>query len=80
MGNRTVSKLRRNMLLKGGLDRAYGKRAVQKIVFRVFLYTLIFGLSFTMLYPLIKVLPAVLAILLRWTTPMWYGSRGSSRF
>lgn len=59
MGNRTVSKLRRNMLLKGGLDRAYGKRAVQKIVFRVFLYTLIFGLSFTMLYPLIKVLPAV---------------------
>ena len=53
MGNRTVSKLRRNMLLKGGLDRAYGKRAVQKIVFRVFLYTLIFGLSFTMLYPLI---------------------------
>lgn len=27
MGNRTVSKLRRNMLLKGGLRRAYGKRA-----------------------------------------------------
>ena len=31
MGNRTVSKLRRNMLLKGGLDRAYGKRAVQDV-------------------------------------------------
>ena len=59
MGNRNVSKQRRDMWIKGGLDPAYGKRVLQKGVFRIFLYTLIFGLSFTMLYPLIKVLPAV---------------------
>ncbi|MDR0553497.1 MAG: carbohydrate ABC transporter permease [Treponema sp.] len=57
--NKTASRIRQSRLLYGALDAPYLAREGKRLVFRFLFYSLVIGLCFSILYPLLKILPVV---------------------
>ncbi|MCL2404602.1 MAG: carbohydrate ABC transporter permease [Defluviitaleaceae bacterium] len=55
----TVARMRRERLIHGTMDGYYLKNQAKSIVGNILFYSLVVGLSFAILYPLIRVLPVV---------------------
>ena len=57
--NKTAAKLRGEQILYGAFDPLYFAKRSQHIFFQFLFYSLVIGLCFSILYPLLKIIPVV---------------------
>ena len=58
--NKTASKIRQKQLMYGAIDVPYLLKQGRRLFFQLLFYSLVVGLCFSILYPLLKIIPTVL--------------------